>query len=77
LKTIKKYYRVDHREICFIKFILEAYDGIAVLTTLDSGLGIVEINIAPGCEKDVESVLQDLKNDIMIEDTDYSNIRRE
>lgn len=67
METIKKYYRVDRKEIGFLKFILEAYDGIAVLRTMDSQLGIVLIQIAPGCEKDVEMVLDDLKRDIMIE----------
>jgi len=68
LKTTKKILRVDRREICFLKFILEAYDGIATLTTIDAHQGIVLLRIAPGCEGDVEAVLQDLKKDIMIDD---------
>jgi hypothetical protein len=67
LETVRKYYRVDRREIAFLKFILEAYDGIAVLTTIDSSTGIVMLSIAPDCESEVETVLQDLKRDIMIE----------
>jgi len=69
LETIKKYLRVDRREICFLRFIFEAYDGIAIITTIDSDSGIVLLSIAPGCEDDVEMILQDLKNDIMIERT--------
>ncbi|MDM8551047.1 DUF4911 domain-containing protein [Desulfobacterales bacterium HSG2] len=68
MKTIKKYYRIDRREICFLKFIFEAYDGIVVITTVDQDAGIVKLSIPPGCEADVEMVLQDLKNDIMIEE---------
>ena len=70
LETIKKYLRVDRREIHFIKFIFEAYDGIATLTTLDPDLGVVLLNISPGCEDDVEMVLHDLQKDILIEQTD-------
>jgi hypothetical protein len=69
LKSIKKYLRVDRREICFLKFILEAYDGIATLTTIDAHRGIVMLRIAPGSESDVEAVLQDLKKDIIIDDS--------
>ncbi len=69
LETIKKYIRVDRREIHFIKFIFEAYDGIATLTTIDPDLGIVLLSISPGCENDVEMVLEDLQNDILIEQT--------
>lgn len=67
LETINKYYRVDRREICFLRFIFEAYDGIAMLTTIDSGSGSVVFHISPGCEEDVEMVLRDLKKEIMIE----------
>ena len=38
-----------------------------MLTTVDSDLDIVMFHIAQGCEDDVEMILQDLKNDIMIE----------
>lgn len=66
-ETIKQRYRVDRREIAFIRFIVEAYDGLAIVTTLDSDTGLIELQIAPGCEQDVETILQDLKQDIMME----------
>lgn len=67
VETIKQYYRVDRREIAFIKFIVEAYDGIAVMETLDPMAGIVVFHIAPGCERDVDALLEDLKREILIE----------
>jgi hypothetical protein len=67
METIKKYFRIDRKEIHFLKFILEAYDGIATLTTVDPELSIVRLNIPPGCEGDVEMVLQDLQKSVMIE----------
>jgi hypothetical protein len=63
----KRYYRIDRREIAFVKFILEAYDGLAVVSTLDPQAGIVALHIAPGCEPDVEKLLEDLSRDIMME----------
>ena len=68
LDTIKKYLRIDRREICFLKFILEAYDGIASITTVNPDLGVVRLHIPPGCVEDVEIILQDLKKNIIIED---------
>lgn len=67
VETTKKYYRVDRKQISFVKFILEAYDGLAVLTTIDAAKGIVVLHIAPGCEADAEMILQDLKKNVMIE----------
>lgn len=69
LETLKKYLRIDRREISFLKFILEAYDGIATLTTIDPHQGIVLLRIAPGCEDEVKTILQDLKKDIIIDDS--------
>lgn len=67
LKTIRKKYRVDSSRICFIKFILEAYEGMAQLTTLDPKLGLIEIYMAPGCDEDVEKIIMDLKRQMLIE----------
>ena len=67
VETIKRHYRVDRREIAFMRFIFEAYDGIAVLETLDPSAGIIVLHIAPGCEPDADAILQDLKREIMIE----------
>ena len=66
MKTIEQYYRVDRREIAFIKFIFEAYDGIAGIRTTDPAKGIIRLHIAPGCQEQVEQVLQDLKKEILI-----------
>ncbi|MGA8179823.1 MAG: DUF4911 domain-containing protein [Desulfobacterales bacterium] len=67
METIRKIIRVDRREISFLKFILEAYDGIATITTIDARQGVVLLRIAPGCEKEVEALLRDLGKDILID----------
>ena len=66
MKTTEQYYRVDRREIAFIKFIFEAYDGIAGIRTTDPAKGIIKLHIAPGCHKQVERILQDLEKEILI-----------
>ena len=66
-QTNKQYYRVDRREIAFIRFILEAYDGVAIVRTLDPEAGIVEFQIAPGCEPDFEKIIRDIERHIMME----------
>ena len=67
METIKRYYRVDRSAIAYLKFIIEAYDGIATLRTLDPVMGTICLSIAPGCEGDVDLVLADLETEIMIE----------
>ncbi len=67
MKTIKQHYRVDRREIAFIKFIFEGYDGIAMMRTLDPVKGIIALHIPPECEKHVRAILQDLKKSIIMQ----------
>ena len=67
MKSIIRHYRVDRRQIAFIKFIFEAYDGIAGMRTINPTKGIIKLYIAPGCEEQVDRILDDLKNKILIQ----------
>ncbi len=74
LETTKRYYRLDRNAISFLKFIVEAYDGIATLTTIDPVSGLVVLRVAPGCEPDVDTVLLHLKQKINIESVQAINL---
>ncbi len=74
MRTIHKLYQVDKSKIGFLKFIFEAHDGLAVITTLDAKSGQVRFAVAPGCEDDVEAILSDLKKDIFIQGIDHAPV---
>jgi hypothetical protein len=61
---------VEPSEIHFLSFTVQAYEGIATVTTLDSGLGLVRISIAPGCEADVAGVLAAEKERLRLRDVE-------
>ena len=61
MDTIKRYYRVDRREIFFIQSIFEGYDGLATISTVDPNRGVIRLSIPPETETDVLDILQDLK----------------
>ncbi|WP_373499347.1 DUF4911 domain-containing protein [Desulfococcus sp.] len=67
METIKKFFRVDRREIAFLKFVLEACDGIATMRTIDGPSETVLLSISPGCEHEVDSVLRGLGKEILME----------
>jgi hypothetical protein len=67
MRTTKQLYRVDRRQINMIRFIFEAYEGLAVVTTMDPTAGVVSLSIAPGCEAMAKSIMDDLAKDILIE----------
>jgi hypothetical protein len=64
--TTKRIFRMDRRQISFAKFILEAYDNMAVLTTLDAAKGLVRITNAPGCDNVVDRIVDSLSTEIEI-----------
>jgi hypothetical protein len=62
-----RYYRVDRKQIGFLKFILEACDGLVTLSTVDAALGLVSFRIPPGCEGEVAEILKGLQKDVFME----------
>ncbi len=62
----KCYFVMPSSEIHVLRFILEGYEGIGLLTTMDSKLGLVELNIAPGCEEDVARLLSVEGNNLQL-----------
>ena len=67
MRTTKQLYRVDRRQISMIRFIFEAYEGLAVVTTMDPTAGIIALSVAPGCEDTATTIMDDLARDILIE----------
>jgi hypothetical protein len=67
MKCSQRFYRVDRREIHWVKFIFEDYDGIAVITTENPQAGLIRVQVAPGCETDVDAVMADLAKTVRIE----------
>ena len=67
MESTVQYFRVDRRQIGFLKFILEACDGIVTMSTEDAGRGVITLRIPPGCEGEVATILKDLQKDIFME----------
>ena len=61
------HYRVDRHKIGYLKFILEGYEGLGTLSTMDARKGIVALNVPPGCEDDTMAVMQSLADEIHLE----------
>lgn len=55
-----RYYRVRNQDMVYLKFILEAYEGLNVMSTVDNREGIIRIAIMPGFEEDMEALLAEL-----------------
>jgi hypothetical protein len=67
MDTVSRYFRLHRKDIAYFKFIIESYDGMAVVRTKDPYEAIVELMVAPGWEKHVDQVMEGLRKEIRIE----------
>ena len=56
---------ISPARIHFLKFILEGYDGMALLSTVDGEQGLVEIRYPPEVEDDLKILLRKIKAQIV------------
>ena len=64
---IHRQYRVEPSKIGFVRFILEAYEGVAIATTLDARKGLLRLAIAPGREETARKIVDALNKDFKFE----------
>lgn len=63
MESIKHTYRVERRDINYIRTTLESYDGMAVVRTLDPREALIEISLSPGCEQQALELLESLRRE--------------
>lgn len=60
----KRYFVVPRAEIAYLRFILEGYDGLAFLRTLEARTALVEIAFAASRRADAEALLAALAAEV-------------
>lgn len=60
--------KIDKNQIYYLRFILEGYDNLFVLSTLDKNNGIVEIEYVPSKKELLSLILNDIKEQIGLVD---------
>lgn len=55
---------IDQRQIGFLQSILDSYEGVAVVRSVDAPAGIVELWIPPAFEELVNAIMTDVAAEI-------------
>ncbi len=63
---IKRYYYINKKNICFLRFLLEAYEGIAIFETIDAKKSIILVYIACGVLNEFDMLINELKKDFAV-----------
>ena len=57
--------RISPDRIHYLKFILEGYDNLATLSTVEPKQGLVEVRYLPEVEKDLSDLLTEITSEIV------------
>jgi len=74
MDTQSRYFRLCRKDIAYFKFIIESYEGVAVVRTKDPHEAVVELMVAPGWERDIDEILEGLRKEIHIESLPSTDI---
>jgi len=61
METTRWIFRVEQEAIHYLRTTIEAYDGMAVVRTVDPAEATIELSIAPGCEDLISRLLTALR----------------
>ncbi|HZV80585.1 MAG TPA: DUF4911 domain-containing protein [Geobacteraceae bacterium] len=63
---IVRYFRVDRRDLVYLKFILEAYEGMSTLSTVEKSGAIVSLTVPAGFADDMAQLIGALQSEITL-----------
>lgn len=70
---IYRYFKVAHRDMVYLKFILETYEGMNVMSTVDNRAGIIRITIMSGFVQDMDALLNTLGKQVRMDLVEWSD----
>jgi hypothetical protein len=65
-ETGSRYYQLANRDMVYLKSILEAYEGLNTMSTIDGKRGIVRVSFPLCFAGDVERLMQEIAKEIGI-----------
>ena len=68
MKMIKKYFKLKRKDIVLIQFIIEGYEGMATVTTMDPHMAVIQIAIIPDYVSEMNHIIKSLENNYEIEE---------
>jgi len=71
VRSILRDMRVERKAIAIIRYIFEAYEGVACVETVDPVAALIRLHIAPGCEDVADSIIAELGQDYFIESLEH------
>jgi len=71
METGNRYYQLASRDLVYMKFILEAYEGLSTMSTMDGKRGIVRVNYPLPFAGEVAALMEALAGEITVSEVDW------
>jgi hypothetical protein len=66
METGIRYYQLASRDLVYMKFILEAYEGLSTMSTVDGKKGIVRVSYPAPFADDMAALMEALAKEIVV-----------
>jgi hypothetical protein len=66
METGNRFYQLASRDLVYMKFILEAYEGLSTMSTIDGKKGIVRVNFPLPFADDMAALMEALSAEITV-----------
>ncbi|HKY62734.1 MAG TPA: DUF4911 domain-containing protein [bacterium] len=67
-EIVVRNFKIDPKDIVFIKAVLESYEGMVVMRTLEVGKPVIELLIAHDFAATVDRVIRELQSQVLLEE---------
>lgn len=68
MDTISLLIQIPPREIAYLNFVFESYEGVAAIRTIDPRKGIVELMVSPHYQEETRAILKSLAEEFPIQE---------
>lgn len=69
-----RFFQINRRDLVYLKFILEAYEGLSTLSTVDQTAGIVQLSYPACFAGDMKDLVSALARDITITEVRHPDL---
>lgn len=69
-----KYFKIKREHIAPVQFIIEGYEGMSTVSTMDSQEAIIKISIMPDFTEEIGYLISELKNVYRLEEINKKEI---
>jgi hypothetical protein len=63
-RPFKKFLKLNRKDISYVQFLIESYEGVAAVTTIDENVAIIKLSIMPDSVSDVDKILDSIRKEV-------------